>query len=579
MTLSTLPSVALPYNSNGIGTYTVDALHSNTDGVQVLEMPLPSKRDVLPTDQWVSSTTSTPLTQQPLQVKVLQTLNNVPSSPEKTLLKKPFKPPALLLVALEAAGLGFLWFTGDYLGKVTHNNDRSTVIGSNTIPFDRIVAEAKALQNALVLLEHRQNGAFVSQVEGNWMAHANALLKLSTDYLNSPKRFYGSVISNNTPKEINTKIYEYLKKGLAFYQRNGHQHHQVQIAKLVLEHKLALPLPEAGADLNHSLKIAQQEFAAINSTPRTLWDEKSLKQFRELTKTTEETNTANFNPATFRTDINALITEAIEQDPKHTKHYTTLLTNLVNLDTGLKIIQDSIRPTELSPAKAMQGLLLAHQDKFLAPYEDTESPLFHKIALAVMLEKMYFLACEFGRPNEAFILNQQLTALFKQPHDKQAKINTDLLTNALIHSDMQLKGSTVKMVDFSLLNQWVLAQLRSLQRGNTDEVKLVEKLISDLHNFEDKNSPEIKAKRFNIIQIFFETTVKVGNSPAGRFTLKILTELLRHNLTDATKLQKLQEAEKRLAAGVFPSSSLRYQPRTQMIDEFSSLFENNPLIP
>jgi hypothetical protein len=600
MTLSALPSVNFSYIPKDIkGTYIVDALQSSSGGLQVLEMPLPAKPLVLQKDQFSSSTSSNVATPtQPVQVKILKTVDNLPASAHNTNLKKPFKPPALLLVALEAAGLGMLWFTGDYLGKVAYNNYRSTVVAGSTIPFDRLEAEYQAVKNVMALYAHRNNQAYVSQVEGNWMSHANNLLKLSRQYLQSPNSFYG--IATLQTEQTQKKILKYLETALAFYNRNGHQQHQVQIANLIVAHQLAIPIPTVVDD--NAYNAVKDVFSAGFLVPRQFWTPAIMEKYQRLTsdstqevkkETTrivnqsenlkktvksEKSTEAEAVQAQWRRQLLAEMDADIQENPASKEYYTKLMAQLVNLEKGLGIIQQSTLPSELPNIKPLQTMLLEYHHQFLlSPLESVEQTdkkpsltRFGKISSVLLLEKVHFLASQAGRLNEVLVVEQSITQLLKQGNSNQFPKTL----NAFINSDMQLKDSVINTDPnlISLLNQWALGQLHGIKQGDTYEVIAVQGLLQTLCN-----NPHIDRlendQRQNFyrksIREFYQNSVKSGDPSAGFFTLRMLIPLVKKYFPESGALS-IKQSE-----GVYADSRYRYDVRQQMIDQLDAVLNNS----
>lgn len=587
MILSALPSVNFSYRPKDItGTYVGDALQSSSDGLQVLEMPLPTKPLVLQTDQFSSSANGNVTTPaQPVQVKILKTVDNLPASAHNTNLKKPFKPPALLLVALEAAGLGMLWFTGDYLGKVAYNNYRSTVVAGSTIPFDRLEAEYQAVKNVMALYPHRNNQAYVNQVEGNWMSHANNLLKLSKQYLQSPNSFYGPVITTLNKEQIQQKISKYLETALEFYKRNGHQQHQVQIANLIVAHQLAVPVSTVLGE--QSYKTAQKAFLNSVLTPRRFWAPELTEKYQQLAfGNTEGAKQAGVTvvkqaeepiQVQWRKKLLAEMDTDIVQNPTNKEEYVKLMSRLVNLEKGLQIIQQNTLPGKPPDIKPLQTMLLEYHHQFLSSplqnnrKEETEKPQaveilnsFGRISAVLLLEKVHFLASQAGRLNEVFVLEKGISELLK--HESSNELPKTL--QAFIDSDMQLKDSAVK-TDLNLvplLNQWALGQLHGLEQGDIYEVMDMKDLIQTLYNEPQKNEQHSHKR---IIREFYQNSVKSGDASAGLFTLRLFIPLVKKYFPESAVLS-IKQSE-----GVYADSRYRYHVRQQLIDQLDEVLNNS----
>lgn len=552
------------------GAYIVDALQSSSDGLQVLEMPLPTKQLVLQKDQFSSTTnngtnSNVAPPSQPVQVKILKTVDNLPdSSHNKLLLKKPFKPPALLLVALEAAGLGMLWFTGDYLGKVAYNNYRSKVVVGSTIPFDRLEAEYQAVQNVMATFSHRNNKAFPGQVEGNWMSHANNLLKLSTQYLQSPGLFYGHSITMLTEGQIKEKITEYLNTALAFYKRNGHQQHQVQIANLMVTHQLAMP--------DNTYDKVVEAFLGSAVTPRQLWQPETLKHHKQLVSGCQD---VAHHQVIDSKSWRKILVEQLEIDvrnfPKHKEHYTKLLAQLVNLEAGLKIVQQSSKGGELPDIKPLQTMLLEYHHLLLLPPIDNLQKLdenvrpdgppkrIERISIILLLEKVHLLASQCSRLNEAYVLETTINGLLEDLIKGKKYDDLSHILAKFIDSDMQLKDSSIKKVSpTSLLNQWALGQLHGLKHGDLHEVIRIEELIHRLDAVK-QNKEEAKT----LIKQFYQTVIKPEDSSAGLFTFRLFAPIVK---------RYYDEVPIEISEGVYADSRYRYDLRRQMLDQLKPIF-------
>jgi hypothetical protein len=208
---------------------------------------------------------ATPPTQ---QVAIIKTVNNTEKPADKAC--KPFKLPTLVLVGLEAAGLGILAFVGNYMGKLAYCEANKQSIAGGKKTFDSLAAHSQALKQ---VIGYYQNENFYStQVNGSWLGHANQLTALIKEYYANSTAFTGVRLQNLKPEAIRQEMYGYAMTALNYYRIAGHEVKQEEIANLIYDYKLSIP-EAAHTNIDEALKV----FKATDCERIPLWDDEKIK--------------------------------------------------------------------------------------------------------------------------------------------------------------------------------------------------------------------------------------------------------------------------------------------------------------
>jgi hypothetical protein len=509
---------------------------------------------VLPRNQYQQATAPQQIRSVPKQVSILKTTTNAPK-PAGVKNNKPFKLPSLALVALEVAGLGLIGFVGNYMGRLAYCETTKQAVSGGIKTFDSITSQHQSLKKALQSIERGHR--YPTHIDGSWQGHANLIVSLVKDYSKNPKSFTGIKLTNLKPEQIRQELYQYIKTALEFYQRTGNVEQQLEVAQLLYDHKLSIPL-----DAYKDVDIALKAFKQAHCKPLALWDVKVV-------------NNPRFKPFNYR-EWEVKLTKQMKEHPelasntvtdKNPESYRNQMLRLLNTHTAmmesLNIIQNIQSSSQGYRAPKQMEVFWANNLQDIKPVQQQND----LIEITLSLKALHLILAQYGEQEKTWEIEKTLQnlsvlspskstteSLTRQMYDACEPLN-DFLKADLAMTD-GFRESSLPMV----LHKWSSNQIGQLATPHPESKELLTELLACVQAPLANQAHEPMDNNQRLLNFYSTLKESQGTS---LFTLKLWIKLLSPKielLGNSPTLRGFKNIQKAVGKGSYPQELLRYDP-------------------